>query len=202
MASSDEDPVTMEVPAAVYDVLATGVALIDRSDRARLEVSGPERAKFLHNLTTNDVKRLAVGQGHESFVTSPQGKTLGYVTLLACDDRILVRADPVGLAAVLPQFQKYGVFDDVTLDDVAARTFELHVVGARSEELVRRAGGEIPPDGELHHVSARIGNFAVRAIRESPTGRPGLTLIGDAAGAADVISPLRGLGAEHGLIDL
>ena len=38
----------------------------DRSSRVRLEVHGPDRAKFLHNLTTNDVKRLPAGKGHES----------------------------------------------------------------------------------------------------------------------------------------
>ena len=39
------------------------LGLADRSDRVRIDVSGPDRAKFLHNLTTNEVKRLAVGKG-------------------------------------------------------------------------------------------------------------------------------------------
>src|SRR5262245_57953983 len=91
---------------------ATGVALFDRSDRVRLEVTGLDRAKFLHNLTTNDVKRIAVGHGCEAFVTSSQGKTLGYVTLLAAEGAILLRSDPGGLGAILPHFEKYGIFDD------------------------------------------------------------------------------------------
>src|SRR4051794_4171908 len=107
----------MNQPAGAYEALTTGVAAFDRSDRARLEVSGPDRVKFLHNLTTNDVKRLAVDQGQESFVTSLQGKTLGYVILLACDDRILLRTDPGALSPLLPHLKKYGVFDDVELQD-------------------------------------------------------------------------------------
>ena len=90
---------------------------IDRSDRARLEVTGPDRAKFLHNLTTNDVKRLGAGSGQEAFVTNPQGKTLGYVTMLATDDRILIRMDSSALDHVLPHFRKYGIFDDVLIEE-------------------------------------------------------------------------------------
>src|SRR5690348_8538114 len=110
---------TMAEPARIAEALAHGVALFDRCDRSRLEIAGPDRVKFLHNLTTNDVKRLAAGRGHEAFVTSPQGKTLGYVSLLACDDRIMIRADRDGLAGVLPHLQKYGVFDDVALTEVS-----------------------------------------------------------------------------------
>src|SRR5436305_5792783 len=119
----------MDPSPSVHTSLATGIALFDRSDRVRMAVEGPDRVKFLHNLTTNDVKRLAAGHGHEAFVTSLQGKTLGYVTLLACDDRIVLRTDPNGLTSALPNLQKYGVFDDVTLDDVAPQTFEFHLAG-------------------------------------------------------------------------
>ena len=61
-------------------------------------------------------QRLAVDLGQESFVTSLQGKTLGSVILLACDDRILLRADPGALAPLLPHLQKYGLFDDIPED--------------------------------------------------------------------------------------
>ena len=146
-------------------------------------MTGPDRAKFLHNLTTNDVKRLAVLQGQEAFVTSLQGKTLGFVTLLACEDRIMLRSDPGALEALGPHLRKYGVFDDVAIDDVSARTFELHVAGPHAEELLRRLGAALPEAKDVAHQSAPIGAVAVRIVRETPTGRPGLTLIGAAESA-------------------
>ena len=91
-----------------YRAAQEAAAWSDRSGRVRLEVAGPDRAKFLHNLTTNDVKRLPVNRGCEAFVTSPQGKTLAYVKILACADSILVCTDPGGLVLALPHFQKYG----------------------------------------------------------------------------------------------
>src|SRR5437016_2575290 len=124
----------MITPIDRYRAATTSAVFLDRSDRDRLVVTGPDRAKFLHNLVTNEVKRLPSGQGVEAFVTSLQGKTLGYVTLLASDDRMLVRTDPGGIGQVLPHLQKYGVFDDVALTDATTRTFEYHIAGPRAEE--------------------------------------------------------------------
>ena len=75
-----------------YQAAQNGVAWADRSERVRLEVGGRDRAKFLHNLTTNEVKRLPPGRGCETFVTSLQGKTLAIVNMLACTDSIFVCA--------------------------------------------------------------------------------------------------------------
>jgi folate-binding protein YgfZ len=191
----------MNDPASVYRALSRSVVLFDRSGRDRIEVTGPDRAKFLHNLTTNDVKRLAVGHGHESFVTSLQGRTLGYVTLLAGEDRILVRSEPGAFATLMPHLRKYGAFDDIAIDDATARTFELHLAGPLADELVRRLGATLPAPRELDHEATRLGDVAVRVVREAPTGRPGLSLIGAAADAPTVLERLHAEGASHGLAD-
>jgi tRNA-modifying protein YgfZ len=168
----------------------------DRSDRVRLDVTGPDRAKFLHNLTTNEVKRLAAGRGCEAFVTSPQGKTLGFVQLLAREDRILLRTDPGGLEHVLPHFQKYGLFDDVAWDDASGSTFEFHVNGAAAGDLIGRLGADLPPEGDLDHRATTVAGAGVLVVRESPAGRPGLTLIGPRDAAAAVADALREAGAD------
>lgn len=160
---------------------SSAALLLDRSDRVRLEVSGPDRAKFLHNLTTNDVKRLVAGQGAETFVTSLQGKTLGLMILLAGDDRILVLTDPGGAEHLAPHLAKYGVFDDVAILDVGPRTFEFHVFGVQAEEALRQSGAELPEAGDLRHLVTTSGGRPVRLSRESSFGFPGYTLIGDRA---------------------
>jgi tRNA-modifying protein YgfZ len=183
---------------AVEDRVAWG----DLSGRVRLEVGGPDRAKFLHNLTTNEVKRLPVGRGCEAFVTSLQGKTLAYVKLLACADSILVCADTGGLLLALPHFQKYGVFDEITLEDRSESTFEFHLAGPKVDELVRQAGGDVPESIDLAHRATTLADCPLLVIRESPTGRPGLTLIGPRGGAARVLGILRLKGQDLGLAEL
>jgi folate-binding protein YgfZ len=144
---------------------------------------------------------MAVGQGHEAFVTSLQGKTLGYVTLLACDDRIVLRSDPGGLEALRPHLEKYGLFDAVALDDVTAESFELHLAGAMADELLGRLGANLPGRDELAHAATRVGEIPFRIVRESPTGRPGLTLIGGARSAAPLVARLRDEGTALGLVE-
>jgi folate-binding protein YgfZ len=182
--------------------LSVQTGLIDRTDRVRIEVSGPDRAKFLHNLTTNEVKRLASGRGCEAFVTSPQGKTIGYVILLAAEDRILARSDPGGMELVMPHLRKYGVFDDVAIDDRGGATFELHLVGAGRDELVRRAGGIVPDGPDYAHTPGELAGRPVRFIRESPSGWPGLTVIGERGEAAAVMATLRSSAGDVGLVEL
>ncbi|HEU5117756.1 MAG TPA: glycine cleavage T C-terminal barrel domain-containing protein [Isosphaeraceae bacterium] len=188
--------------AEALEALDRGVAWSDRSNRSRLQVSGPDRARFLHNLTTNEVKRLPEGRGCEAFVTSPQGKTIGYVTLHAGPEHILVRADAGGLALALPHFQKYGVFDDVAIDDRSQQTFEHHLVGPRAPELLRSLGVDVPPEGDLTHHAATLAGKPVLVVRESPTGDPGLTLVGEADDADPVKSTLFEAGKPLGLARL
>jgi tRNA-modifying protein YgfZ len=182
-----------------YRAVREAVALSDRSRRVRLEVAGPDRARFLHNLTTNEVKRLPVGRGCEAFVTSLQGKTLAYVSLLACADSLLVCADPGGLVLALPHFQKYGVFDEIVLQDRSESTFEFHLAGPQADELVRVAGGQVPEPVDRAHVTTLLEDWQVLVVREAPTGRPGLTLIGPRAGAPRIAGMLHERYRELGL---
>jgi folate-binding protein YgfZ len=185
-----------------FEAIATHVGVIDRSDRVRLELTGPDRGKFLHNLTTNEVKRLPAGRGCEAFVTSPQGKTIGYVIMLVTDERILVRTDPGGCELVLPHLRKYGVFDDVSVEDITAETFELHLAGARAAELVELGGANVPEDVDYAHVAAMLGGNQVRVVRESPTGLPGLTVIGAKTAAEATMGHLRASGGNIGLVNI
>ena len=181
------------MPHALTDPLTW----FDRSDRIRLEITGPDRAKFLHNLTTNDVKRLAGGAGHEAFVTSPQGKTLAYITNLATDRAILVRSDPGVADSFVPHLTKYGVFDDIALDDVSGETFEYHLVGPSADQVVCTLTID-PADltKPYEHRQVEIGGRVVRVVRESWLGAAGWTLIGPVAGRDSIRGLLAALGSE------
>jgi folate-binding protein YgfZ len=180
--------------------LAARGGFFDRSDRVRLEVTGPDRAKFLHNLTTNDVKRLPNGRGCEAFVTSLQGKTLGYVIVHAADEKILVRTDPGGWQPMEPHWRKYGVFDDVSVVDETPASFEVHLMGRRAGEGLLRAGAHLPEDVEHAHRAAEIGGVSVRIIRESPAGLVGFTVIGPRESLSRLVDVLNGIDHDPGLL--
>src|SRR5262245_38161862 len=66
-----------------YDALVGASAVIDFSARTQIEVTGADRATFLHNMCTNEIRRLAVGQGCEAFLTNAKGHVLGLVYIFA-----------------------------------------------------------------------------------------------------------------------
>jgi folate-binding protein YgfZ len=179
------------------DSLAPGYAAavgsagwIDRSDRVRIEVTGPDRAKLFHNLTTNDIKRLKTGSGAEAFVTSGQGRTLAFVAIHAEEDRLLVRSDPGTAEAILAHLAKYGPFEDAAPRDVSSETAEWHLAGALARDVLADLGiPSIPADLGIGH--ALVAGRPVRLIGESPTARPGVTLISSRADAEEIEAALR-----------
>ncbi|WP_152052110.1 CAF17-like 4Fe-4S cluster assembly/insertion protein YgfZ [Tautonia marina] len=184
-------------PAAI--ALDSKVVMADLPGRARVRVIGPDRAKFLHNLTTNDINRKTPGSGCEAFVTSPQGKTLGFITLVILDDEILLRTEAEGLPPILPHLRKYGVLEEVELEEATASTFELHLAGPLVEEVMAAVGVERLPEGELDHLAGHVAGKSVRLVRERPLGADGVTVIGAIEDAEAVRSALTTAGEALGL---
>ena len=51
-------------------------AFIDRSDWGRIQITGDDRLRFLHNQTTNAFEQLAPGQGCETVLVTSTARTL------------------------------------------------------------------------------------------------------------------------------
>ena len=109
-----------------YRALCAGPALVERSYRALLEVTGADRATWLHNLTTNQVKNLGRGEGNYAFVLNIQGRILFDVNILVRAESIWLDLDRRFLETAKKHFSKYSITEDVAVFD-------------RSEEFVRFA---------------------------------------------------------------
>jgi folate-binding protein YgfZ len=121
------------------------------------------------------------------------------VILLATDDRVILRTDAGALEGLLPHLQRYGVFDDVSLEDVSGRTLELHLAGPNSDLIL---DGVAPGTEEYSHIMSRIADVDVRLVRESPTGHSGITIIGRGEDAPVVSRAVHEAGSPLGLVEL
>ena len=167
------------------------LAWVDHSDRRRLVIDGPDRHKFLHNLTTNEIKRLPIGTGCETFVTSPQGKTLAYILVHNLGDSLLIRAERDGAEALDAHLAKYRLFDDVTVRDDSDRTCEFHLFGP---DLATAIGLTLPAGADYASDAQPLDLTSVRVIRESPTGAAGMTLVAPIESRNAVLTVLRPFG--------
>ncbi len=116
-------------------------ALFDRSHWGRIRLTGADRVRFLHNQTTNNIERLATGEGcYTVFVTST-GRTIDLATVYAFEDSLLVVVSP-GMAKQLYDWMDRYIFfsDKVTLTDESEQTFLFTVLGEGADAVLQQIG--------------------------------------------------------------
>ncbi len=112
---------------------------------------GVDRAKVLGNLTTNQIARLEVGTGRESFITDARGKTFGHGIFFAMDDRIRLLTVADQFQRISAHVDRYVIREDVRFEDATSR---VHVVfwpgvkGARLAGLLKLPHNEKSVSGE------------------------------------------------------
>lgn len=126
--------------AEEYRALAHGPALVDRSERGLLEITGADRASWLHNLTTNQVKTLAPGDGQYAFALNVKGRILFDVNLLIRAESIWVDIDRRFLEIAQSHFDKYLITEDATISDRSDEFVRLALVGDRAVEMLAGRG--------------------------------------------------------------
>jgi len=146
--------------------------LFNLTGRAEIAVAGKDRVTFLQGLVTNDVKRLAPGEGCAAAFLTPKGKLLAELVVLAAPEELIVDA-PAELAAPLEQLlRKYLMFGDISIENRTEATGVLHVEGQGTGEILRKVIGRDGPAGA--HASAIAAG--ARVVRESRGGFDGFDL--------------------------
>ena len=173
-----------------YSALREGAAVLDLSDRGRIYVTGEDRARLLHAMTTNHIQQLTPGSGVYAFFLNAQGRILGDVNLYCFDDRLLLDTEPETRETLYQHLDKFIIADDATLDDATGRTFALGLEGPESEAVLAAISAPIPEE-----LYAHAGWGAWTIARDSFTGAHGFRFFGDIETKAELISKLTSAGA-------
>ena len=154
--------------------------LIDRSERGKIEVTGKDRATFLHGLVSSDVKGLAPGQGSESALLDVHEKVTALLAVYCLPDRLILETDRELAGPLLTGIDRYLFSERAELEDVTPASGILTVAGPLARKTVEQALGEPVPDlARWHHVvlpwtERRCASFARRRRERKATisGRP------------------------------
>src|ERR1044071_8111547 len=112
-----------------YRALRDGAAWLDLSARGRIVARGRDRARFLHNLTTANVKAMAPGESCYAFSLTPQGRIVGDLDLICRVDDFLIDTEPELREKLRLHILKYKVADQVELEDITETTAAIGVEG-------------------------------------------------------------------------
>ena len=148
---------------AEHAALRETSGVIDLSFRSRLCLIGADRARYLHGQVTNDVKRLAVGEGCYAAITTAKGKMESDLNIFALADELLLDFEPGLTEKISQRLEKFIVADDVQIVDAAPHYGLLSVQGPKAMEVINAlelfGWGERPREpvfADNHHGSPGV----------------------------------------------
>ena len=192
-AHFDNDAAVIE--AVIEQSGAGKVGLCDRSHWGRIQMTGDDRLRFLHNQTTNDFDSLKPGQGCDTVFVTSTGRTIDLATAYATDDAVLLLVSPGYNQRLMEWMDRFIFFaDKVELEDITESTVAFSLLG---EGLTAALGMEalVQQPYATHQVMA-IGGVEVRVAVGSGLMTPGYTLIAAANDAAPLWQTLTAAGAQ------
>ncbi|MBL8880953.1 MAG: folate-binding protein YgfZ, partial [Phycisphaerales bacterium] len=122
--------------AAEYVAARERLGVIRRHDRVAVRVSGKDRKAWLHNLLSNEIKKLESGGGCYAFAIDLRGRVLFDVTVLDVGDAIWLLTDAGSRQTLLTHLERYHMSEDVALHDEQQNWECLALIGPLAESIV------------------------------------------------------------------
>lgn len=153
-----------------YEALTCGVGVADMGDRTWIEICGADRAGFLHNMCTNEIKQLQSGEGCEAFLTNVQGKILGHVLIFCGPTSLTIETVRGQAEGILSQLDRYIIREDVQLHDRSHQWGELLVAGREAADCLSKIISMTIPTRNLAHISVQIEGIPALLCRVEVAG--------------------------------
>ena len=129
--------------------MSAGVAIADVPPRSQIEVAGKDAERFLHNLCTNDIKKLKVGAGCEALFLDARGKIVeSAIVFRLSDSKFWLDSEPGRATDFIKHLDRFLIREDVKLTDQTASHATIRLVGVQSRPTLQQLlDGELPGPG-------------------------------------------------------
>ncbi len=144
-----------------YRAMREGCAVVDRSERGKLALSGPEAKEFLQGQVTNDIEGLEPGTGCYAAFLTHKGKMLGDLRVLDTGDELLLDCERVALQELFTMIRRYKLGRAVELHKRTLESGLLSLIGPGARGV---AGAEDLPGTEHAHRAGELAGAPVRLV--------------------------------------
>jgi tRNA-modifying protein YgfZ len=117
------------------------VALFDTNWHAIIALAGRDRVKYLHNISSNDIKSLAEGRGTLALLLNPQGHILAELEVYVLREKLLLLSHAAQRERTVATLKKFVIGSQVQIEDWTEQLGSLGVEGPRAAEVVERVCG-------------------------------------------------------------
>jgi folate-binding protein YgfZ len=157
-----------------YEIAKKSVALIDKNYLACFSFTGPDRARYLNAILTNNIKDLQPGQGNISLLLNPQGRILAEIETQADPNRLLCISHAMIRAHLADTLEKFIIMDDVTLTDETDRYATLSLIGPQTPQFIYdlAVNTNLNELSDFSSVEARIDAIACTITKKSLANTP------------------------------
>src|SRR4051812_7414241 len=141
-----------KVQAGADLVIDRGCALLDRSARGKLALTGSDAETFLAGQITSDVEALTPGHGQYAALLTHKGKMLGDLRVLDLGDELWLDTERVALQALFDTIRRSKIGYDVELHKRTLQQALFSLLGPAAREI---AGADAAGLGTEEHDNAR-----------------------------------------------
>jgi aminomethyltransferase len=175
--------------------------LFDVSHMGEVDVRGPEAAKFLNFLVTNDVAKLFPGRVLYTPMCYPSGGVVDDLLVYMRDaEDFFLCINAGNIDKDLAWIREHAAKFNVTITDRSADYALLAVQGPRAAEIVQSlTGAKLGLVKYYHFTEATVAGVHCLVSRTGYTGEDGFELYHAAGDAPALASALLDAGKSHGL---
>src|SRR5215218_7574295 len=156
-----------------YRAMIEGCAVVDRSERGKLALTGAEAKEFLHGQVTNDVEGLLPGRGCYAAFLTHKGKMLGDLRILDLGDELFLDTERVALQELFNMIRRYKLGRDVELHKRTVERGLLSLVGPGAREATgAEALGPDEHDNTADGVDVICDSARTAAVKAALAGVP------------------------------
>lgn len=158
-----------------HQAVRNTAGVFDLSFRTQFALTGEDRARFLHRIVSNDIKKLGPGQGTYATLLNAQGHILADFRVYCTTDLLLIDTDADLREKTMQSLQRYIIGDRVQI--VPVDCFALAIQGPKSREFMEKLfPSSSSLKAEYDHVETTYSARTVRAIRATSTGEEGFEI--------------------------
>lgn len=161
-----------------YRAARESVALFDTNWHAAIALAGPDRARYLNAIVSNNIQALTTGNGALALLLNVQGHILAELEVYALPDKLLTLSHASVHERTLSTLDKYIIMDDVQLEDRTDEVGSIAIEGPRAAVIVQQACGvalENLPELSIRDVT--VERIPCHFLRRSHFGEPGAEFI-------------------------
>lgn len=180
-----------------YHAARTAAAFADLSNSGWLRLTGRDQLDLLHRLSTNDLRKLQLGQGAPTVLTNATGRVMALLMVYAGAQEALLRTQP-GQAAGVVRYLNSMIFwqDEVSVTDLSAETAQFGVYGPSATERLAGLTSVLPDVPAYGWGSTTLAGIAVTLHRGGPLEVPAWTVVASRLAANEIRAALAAVAAE------